>query len=83
MNIHNNAIRQAATTSPITGYELGTIEAGATATQILNLNITQSSWNRDNMKVMVIVSKKNDKGKYDVANVAICPINDSIIYDYK
>lgn len=82
MNIHNNAIRQAATTSPITGYELGTIEAGATATQILNLNITQSSWNRDNMKVMVIVSKKNDNGKYDVANVVLCAINNTVTYNY-
>jgi hypothetical protein len=83
MNIHNNAIRQTPSTSVISGYEVGALEAGKTATQIINLKITRDSWNRDNMKVMVIVSKKNDKGKYDVANVAICPINDSITYDYK
>ena len=83
MNIHNNAIRQTPSTSAISGYEVGALEAGKTATQIINLKITRDSWNRDNMKVMVIVSKKNDKGKYDVANVAICPINDSITYDYK
>lgn len=82
MNIHNNAVRQAATTSPLTGYELGTIEAGKTTEQILNLNITRDTWNRDNMKVMVILSKKNDKGKYDVANVTICGINDSVAYNY-
>lgn len=83
MNTHNNAIRQAATTSPLTGYELGALKAGETAEQILNLTIARDTWNRDNMKVMVIVSKKGDNKKYDVANVAICPINDSITYDYK
>ena len=83
MNIHNNAIRNAATTEPLTGYELGTIEAGKSVEQVLSLDITSAAWNRDNLKVMLIVSKKNDKGKYDVANVAICPLNESITYDYK
>ena len=83
MNTHNNAIRQAATTSPITGYELGAIEAGKTATQILSLNIVRDDWNRDNMKVMIIVSKKGSNNQYDVANVAICPINGVVTYDYK
>lgn len=82
MDIHNNAIRQAALTSPIYGYELGTIEAGATATQALNLKITNSSWNRDNFKVMVIASKKGNNGKYDVVNVAICEIDSTVSYDY-
>lgn len=83
MNIHNNAIRNVATTEPLTGYELGVIEAGKSAEQVLSLDITSTAWNRDNLKVMLIVSKKNDKGKYDVANVAICPLNESITYDYK
>ena len=83
MNIHNNAIRQAATTSPLTGYELGALKAGETADQILNLTIARDTWNRDNMKVMLIVSKKGDNKKFDVANVVICPINDSVTYDYK
>ena len=83
MNIHNNAIRQAATTSPISGYELGTLAAGETASQILNLTIARDNWNRDNMKVMLIVSKMGANNKFDVANVVICPINDSITYDYK
>ena len=83
MNTHNNAIRQAATTSPLTGYELGTLKPGETAEQILNLTIARDTWNRDNMKVMLIVSKKGDNKKFDVANVVICPINDSVTYDYK
>ena len=83
MNIHDNAIRNVATTEPLSGYELGTIEAGKSVEQVLNLDIVSTSWNRDNFKVMLIVSKKNAKGKYDVANVAICPLNQSISYDYK
>ena len=83
MNIHNNAIRNAATTEPLTGYELGTIEAGKCVEQVLSLDITSSAWNRDNLKVMVIVSAKNAKGQFEVANVAICPMNDVVTYDYK
>lgn len=83
MNIHDNAIRNVATTEPLSGYELGTIEAGKSVEQVLSLDIVSTSWNRDNLKVMLIVSKKNAKGKYDVANVAICPLNQSITYDYK
>jgi hypothetical protein len=83
MNTHNNAIRQAATTSPLTGYELGTLKAGETASQILNLTIARDTWNRDNMKVMVIVSKKGANNRFDVANVVLCPINDSVTYNYK
>ena len=83
MNTHNNAIRQTPSTSVISGYELGTLVAGETASQILNLTIARDNWNRDNMKVMLIVSKKGANNKFDVANVVICPINDSVTYDYK
>lgn len=82
MNTHNNAIRQAATTTPISGYELGTLAAGETAEQIFNLKITRDAWNRDNMKVMVIVSKKNSNGNFDVANVVVCGINTTLTYNY-
>ena len=86
MNIHNNAIRQAATLNPISGFDLGNIEAGKCATQAMNLAITGASsnkWNRDNLKVMVIASAKNGAGKFEVVNVVICPVNGSVIYDYK
>lgn len=82
MSTHNNAIRQAATTTPISGYELGTIAAGKTAEQFFNLKITSDKWNRENLKVMVIVSKKNESGKFDVANVVVCGINETTPYNY-
>ena len=83
MNTHNNAIRQAVTTDPISGLDLGAIEAGKTASTTLTLNIPTEKWVRDNLKVMVIVSAKNDKGKFEVANVAVCAKNDVVNYDYK
>lgn len=83
MNTHDNAIRQAATTSPISGTDLGVIKAGEKASLAMSLEITGSKWNRDNFKVMVIASAKNDKGKFEVVNVAICPVGGSVAYDYK
>ena len=83
MNIHDNAIRQAVTTNPISGKELGTIKVGEKASLAMSLEILGSKWNRDNFKVMVIASAKNDKGKFEVVNVAICPVGGSVAYDYK
>ncbi len=83
MNTHNNAIRQRVTSDDISGVDLGTIAAGETKSTALTLNIVGNKWNRDNLKVMVIVSAKNEKGKFEVANVAICPMNDVVTYDYK
>ena len=83
MNTHNNAIRQRVTSDDITGVDLGTISTGETKSTALTLKIVGNKWNRDNLKVMVIVSAKNEKGKFEVANVAICPMNDVVTYDYK
>ncbi|MBR6630625.1 MAG: Omp28-related outer membrane protein [Alistipes sp.] len=83
MNTHNNAIRQAVKTNPISGMELGTIKAGEKASLAMSLEISGSKWVRDNLKVMVIASAKNANGKFEVVNVAMCPANGSVAYDYK
>ncbi len=83
MNTHNNAIRQAVKTNPISGMELGIIKAGEKASLAMSLEITSSKWVRDNLKVMVIASAKNANGKFEVVNVAICPVDGNITYDYK
>lgn len=86
MNTHNNAIRQAASLDPISGFNLGAIEAGKCATQTLNLAIKgagSNNWNRENLKVMLIVSAKNAAGKFEVANVVLCPVDGSVTYNYK
>lgn len=83
MNTHDNAIRQRVSSDDISGVDLGTLAAGETASTALTLNIVGNKWNRDNLKVMVIVSAKNAKGQFEVANVAICPTDDVVTYDYK
>ncbi len=83
MNTHDNAIRQRIDSEHITGVDLGTIAVGETKDTALNLKIIGNKWNRDNLRVMVIVSAKNAKGLFEVANVAICPVNDVVTYDYK
>ena len=83
MNTHDNAIRQRVSSDDISGVDLGTLAVGETASTALTLNIVGNKWNRDNLKVMVIVSAKNAKGQFEVANVAICPTDDVVTYDYK
>ena len=83
MNTHDNAIRQRVSSNDISGVDLGAIAAGETKSTAHTLNIVGNKWNRDNLKVMVIVSAKNAKGQFEVANVAICPMNDVVTYDYK
>ena len=83
MNIHNNAIRQRVDSESLTGVDLGAIAVGETKSTALTLKIVGNKWVRENLKVMVIVSAKNAKGKFDVVNVTICPMNDVVTYDYK
>lgn len=86
MRIHNNAIRQRIKASSITGVDLGNIVAGNTVSTALTLDISKNNWgintDKANFKVLIIVSEKNDKGKFEVANVAICKIDDSVTYEY-
>lgn len=79
---HNNSIRYIAASNPITGFDLGTLEAGQTAEYIMSLEISSSKWNKDNLKVLVIVTGLNDSNRYEVVNLAMCPANGSVGYDY-
>lgn len=83
MDYHDNAIRQRIVSDDITGVSLGTIAAGETASTTLTLRIDSEKWNRDNFKVLLIVSAKDAKGKFEVVNTMVCPANESITYDYK
>ena len=82
MNTHNNAIRQIIESDNITGFDLGTIAAGEKKSAALVLKIAGATWVRENFKVLVIVSAKNAKGKFEVANVIMCPANGSVSYEY-
>ena len=79
---HNNVVRSIISNDPLSGVELGTIEAGGSVKKTFAFENLHRKWNRDNLKVLFIVSKANANGKYDVVNVALCPANDSIDYAY-
>lgn len=87
MNTHNNAIRQHIIADDITGVDLGNIVAGSTQSTTLTLNISKNNWgidkNKADFKVLIIVSEKNNKGNFEVANVAVCQIDDSVTYEYQ
>ena len=58
MNTHDNAIRQRVSSDDISGVDLGSLAVGETKSTALTLNIIGNKWNRDNLKVMVIVSAR-------------------------
>ena len=79
---HNNSIRYIASSDPISGFDLGTIEAGKTASYEMTLEIQSTKWVAENLKVLLIATASNGKN-FDVANLAMCPVNGEVKYDYK
>lgn len=81
---HNNAIRKitGVNNGNITGDSIGTINAGETWSDIIEISPLGNKWERENLEVMIIVTAPNQSGKFDVANVVICPINSTIEYAY-
>lgn len=63
----------------LSGDSLGEIAVGDIATKEYSIPLEQG-WVMKNMDVLVIVSAKNASGKFEVANVALCPIDTSIDY---
>ena len=65
----------------ISGDYLGEIGVGEVgdASYIIPLD---SSWNKSNLEVLVIVSAANDSGDFEVVNTAVCPAGSSKGYEY-
>lgn len=82
-NTHDNALRLMAGkgNARIYGEKLGTLKAKQKAGKSFALNL-EDGWNINNCKVLVIVTKADAEGSYDVANSAICRIGDKVSYDY-
>jgi hypothetical protein len=90
-NSHNNTIRLAdskASNTDFSGYSLGIIEAGKTASRAFafklkpNGNGSQTMWNHNNLRVVVFISTK-DNGKWYVNNVVSCPKDGSVDFEYE
>lgn len=89
-NTHNNCVRSAfssSSSSDYTGYSLGTIEAGKSASREfsfgLKLNGTgsQSNWNHDNLRLVVFISTK-EGNNWLVNNVVKAPKSGSVDFEY-
>lgn len=81
---HNNAVRSLASTDRIYGFSLGTIEAGQSKSYEMTMDInTNAGWKPENLKVLVIASALNKSKRYEVVNMTVCPVNQSVNYDYK
>ena len=91
-NTHDDCIRLADskyTQSNYTGYSIGTIEAGKTASREFafklkaNGNGSATKWNHDNLKVIVFISTKEEGGVWSVNNVVSCPKDGSVDFEYE
>lgn len=89
-DIHNNCIRSAyssLTPYDFTGFPLGTIEAGKTASMEFVFTLkpngtgSQNNWNHDNLRLIVFISTKEDTG-WHVNNVVKVPKNGSVDFEY-
>lgn len=81
--ISNFALRDIAgaySRSDLSGDSIGVIKKGETKECEYAFSIKDSKWVVGNMDVLVIVSAKDQYGRFEVANVALCPINKCIDY---
>ena len=59
-----------------------TFEAKDVMDIAFELPIISTKWNYENMEVLVIVSAKDASGRWDVANSAVCKINETKEFEY-
>ena len=80
--IYNNALRNMAYTNDVQGESIGTLFTGETKELSFELPITSSKWSFENMSVVVVVSAKDENGRWEVVNSACCPLNESKPFEY-
>ena len=90
-NTHDDCIRLADskyTSSNYTGYSMGEIEAGKTASREFAFKLKDNGkggknyWNHDNLRVIVFISTKEGNNWY-VNNVVKCPKDGSVDFEYE
>lgn len=85
-NYHNNCIRRVRCLKPgndfdFSGYDLGTIEAGKTASYEFAFPLLKT-WNAEKLHLVVFISTKEEGGKWHVNNVIDAPINGLTDFEY-
>lgn len=87
MDYHNNCVRsvQAGKRAAydLSGEDLGELAVKGTATKQFNIAIG-SGWNSDNLKVLVLITAPNSNygGNFEVVNTVLCPVGESVDYEY-
>ena len=82
--IYNHALRNMAHEYSKTNVQgdAYTFEANEVKDLAFELPIISTKWNYENMEVLVVVSAKDANGRWEVANSAVCTINESKEFEY-
>ena len=83
--IYNNALRNMSHEYSKTNVQGDsyTFEANEVKDLAFELPIISTKWNYENMEVLVIVSAKDANGRWEVANSAVCKLNESKEFEYE
>ena len=83
--IYNNALRNMShkySKTNVQGDEYS-FNANETKELAFELPIISTNWNYENMSVLVIVSAQDANGRWEVANSAVCKINETKEFEYE
>jgi plastocyanin len=82
--IYNNALRNMSHEYSQTNVQgdAYTFEANEVMDLAFELPIISTKWNYENMSVLVVVSAKDANGRWEVANSAVCKINETKEFEY-
>ena len=83
--IYNYALRNISgeySKNNVSGESIGVLAQGEIMNLAFELPITGTEWNSENMGVLVIVSAKDENGRWEVANTAYCPVGETKVYEY-
>ena len=83
--IYNNALRNMSHEYSKTNVQGDsyTFEANEVKDLALELEMISNKWKLENMSVLVVVSAKDANGRWEVANSAVCKINEAKEFEYE
>ena len=88
---HHNCVRtiESHNGKNYAGYPLGKLQKGSTANMTFLLKVkkddprdSKNNWKKENMHLVVFVTKMNENGKYTVNNVIDCPVDAVTPFEY-
>ena len=88
---HHNCVRsiESYNGKNYAGFPIGKLQEGSTANMTFLLKVKKddprepkNNWKKENMHLVVFVTKENDKGNYTVNNVIDCPVDAVTPFEY-